>query len=31
MFEIQGTFATAKCFATNIEEGAIEQIRAMCD
>ena len=31
MFEIQGTFATAKCFATNIEEGAIEQIRTMCD
>ena len=31
MFEIKGTFATAKCFATNIEEEAIAQIRAMCN
>ena len=31
MFEIKGSFATAKCYATAIEDGAIEQIRAMCD
>lgn len=31
MFEIRGTYATAKCFATQIEEGAIEQIRTMCN
>ena len=31
MFEIKGTFETAKCYATNIEWSAIEQIRAMCD
>ncbi len=31
MFEIQGRYATAKCFATQIEEEAIEQIRTMCD
>ena len=31
MFEIAGTFETAKCYATAIEDGAIEQIRAMCD
>ena len=31
MFEIEGTYTTAKCFAINIEDSAIEQIRAMCD
>ena len=31
MFEIQGTYATAKCFATQVEESAIEQVRTMCD
>ena len=31
MFEIKGTHATATCYATQIEETAIEQIRAMCD
>ena len=31
MFEIQGTYATATCYATTIDDGAIEQIRAMCD
>ncbi len=31
MFEIQGAFATAKCFATQVEEQAIDQIRTMCD
>ena len=31
MFEIKGAFATAKCFATNIDDAAIEQIRAMCN
>ena len=31
MFEIEGTYETAKCYATNIEDTAIEQIRAMCD
>ena len=31
MFEIEGTYATAKCFATNVEEGAIAQVRVMCD
>ncbi|MBQ6410738.1 MAG: RtcB family protein [Atopobiaceae bacterium] len=31
MFEIKGSYATAKCYATAIEDGAIEQIRAMCD
>ena len=30
MFEIKGTYATAKCFATNAEEQAIDQIRTMC-
>lgn len=30
MFTIQGTYATAKCFATNVEYSAIEQIRTMC-
>ena len=28
---IEGTRATAKCFATQIEEEAVEQIRVMCD
>ena len=31
MFEIKGTYATAKCFATQVEEAAIEQVRTMCD
>ena len=31
MFEIRGTYATAKCFATQIESAAIEQIRTMCN
>ena len=31
MFEIKGTYATAKCFATQVEETAIEQVRTMCD
>jgi RNA-splicing ligase RtcB len=31
MFTIEGTYETATCFATNIEDSAIEQIRAMCD
>ncbi len=31
MFEIAGAFETAKCYATAIEDVAIEQIRAMCD
>lgn len=31
MFEIKGTYATAKCFATQVEDSAIEQIRTMCD
>ena len=31
MFEIEGAFATAKCFATQVDEGAIEQVRTMCD
>ena len=30
MFEIQGTYTTAKCFATSYEYAAIEQIRTMC-
>ena len=30
MFEIEGTYATAKCYATNIEQSAIEQIRQLC-
>ena len=29
--EIQGKFATAKCFAKTVEQEAIDQIRAMCD
>ena len=31
MFEIKGAYATAKCFATKVEDSAIEQIRTMCD
>ena len=31
MFEIEGTFATAKCFATQVEDEAIEQVRTMCN
>jgi len=31
MFEIEGNYATAKCFATQVEESAIEQIRTMCN
>ena len=31
MFEIEGRYATAKCFATVVEDEAIEQVRTMCD
>lgn len=31
MFRIEGTYETATCFATNIEDEAIEQVRAMCN
>ena len=31
MFTIEGTRSTAKCFATQIEDAAIEQVRTMCD
>lgn len=31
MFEIKGKIATAVCFATVVEDEAIEQIRRMCD
>lgn len=31
MFTIEGSRATATCYATQIEEAAIEQIRTMCD
>ena len=31
MFEIKGKYGTAVCYATVIEEKAIEQIRRMCD
>lgn len=31
MFEIEGRYATAKCFATVVEDSAVEQVRAMCD
>jgi RNA-splicing ligase RtcB len=31
MFDIEGTRATAKCYATEIEDTAIQQIRTMCD
>lgn len=31
MFEIKGKFGTALCYATVIEESAIDQIKTMCD
>lgn len=31
MIEIIGQFNTAKCFATTLEQGAYEQIKAVCD
>ena len=31
MFEIQGMINTAVCYATVVEEAAVEQIRRMCD
>ncbi len=31
MQEIKGRYTTAVCYATAIEEGAVEQIRRMCD
>lgn len=31
MIDIIGTFNTAKCFATTLEDGAREQIKAVCD
>ena len=31
MFEIKGAYATAKCFATQVEDAAVEQVRTMCD
>ena len=31
MIEIKGRFNTAKCFATAVEDGAMAQIRAVCD
>ena len=31
MIEIIGTHNTAKCFATTVDEGAVEQIKAVCD
>lgn len=31
MFEIQGKVSTAVCYATVVEDGAIDQIRRMCD
>ena len=31
MFEIKGKYATAICYATVVEDEAIEQIRRMCD
>ncbi len=31
MLEIKGNFNTAKCFATTVEDGAFEQIKAVCD
>ena len=31
MIEIIGTFNTAKCFASTLEDGAREQIKAVCD
>ena len=31
MIEIIGTHNTAKCFATTVDDGAVEQIRQVCD
>ena len=31
MFKIKGAVATAICYAKTVEDGAIEQIRRMCD
>ena len=31
MIEIIGTFNTAKCFATTLDDGAREQLREVCD
>ncbi len=31
MFEIEGAYETATCFATNIEQTAVDQVRTMCD
>ena len=31
MIEIIGTHNTAKCFATTVDEGAVEQIREVCN
>ena len=31
MFEIAGTYATAKCFATKVDPKAVEQVRTMCN
>ena len=31
MIEIIGTFNIAKCFASTLEDGAREQIKAVCD
>ncbi len=31
MIDIIGKFNTAKCFASTIEDVAIEQIKAVCD
>ena len=31
MFEIRGKVTTAVCYASVVEETAIEQIRRMCD
>ena len=31
MFDIEGTYATAKCFATVVDDNAIEQVRTMCN
>ena len=31
MIEIIGTHNTAKCFATTVDDGAVEQIREVCN
>ncbi|MBR2651154.1 MAG: RtcB family protein [Clostridia bacterium] len=31
MIEIKGKYNTAKCFATTVDDGACEQIKAICD